>query len=98
MNVSRRTFTRQFKHEAVRLSSQPDRTVKQVALELGVPLKQLYRWRSKYAEHGAEAFPGSGRLVPADDEVVRLRRQVAELQMERDILKKAAAWFAKQQL
>jgi transposase len=65
---------------------------------LGIAEKMLYRWRSEQLHEGADAFRGNGRRTAEEDELVRLRRENAELKMERDILKKAAAWFAKQQL
>ena len=93
-----RKFTKEFKQEAVRLSQESNKTLKQIAEELGITAKVLSRWRGEQAHEGADAFRGQGRRAAAEAEVVRLRREVAELQMERDILKKAAAWFAKQQL
>lgn len=94
----RRTFTKEFKQEAVRLSDQPGKGVQQAALDLGIPVKFLYRWRQAVAREGAEAFRGHGHRLATEAELVALRRENAELRMERDILKKAAAWFAKQQL
>lgn len=93
-----RKFTKEFKQEAVRLSLESSKTVEQVAEDLGITAKILSRWRADQARQGTDAFRGQGRRAAAEAEVVRLRREVAELQMERDILKKAAAWFAKQQL
>jgi len=93
-----RKFTKEFKLEAVQLSLASNKTVKQVAEELGVPAKTLERWRSEQTRQGVDAFRGNGRRTTAEEELARLRRENAELTMERDILKKAAAWFAKQQL
>lgn len=96
--LARRTFTKEFKLHAVQLSEKPGKTVQQAATELGIPVKFLYRWRHEVADRGADAFRGHGQRASTEADVVRLQRQVAELTMERDILKKAAAWFAKQQL
>jgi len=96
--MTRRRFTKEFKQEAVRLSEQPNKGVQQVAADLGLPVKFLYRWRYAVAREGADAFRGHGHRLASEAELVELRRKVAELTMERDILKKAAAWFAKQQL
>lgn len=93
-----RKFTKEFKQEAVRLSLDSDKTVRQIAQELGVTEKILSRWRCALAKEGEDAFRGQGRRTAAEAELAALRRENAELKMERDILKKAAAWFAKQQL
>jgi transposase len=93
-----RKFTRDFKLEAVQLSQKSGKSIRQVALDLGIPVDTLEYWRQQHARAGKEAFRGQGHRTAADLELRRLRQQVAELEMERDILKKAAAWFAKQQL
>ena len=94
---SRRKFSREFKQEAVALSRQPGMTVKRAAADLDVPENTLHRWRRERTQDGADAFRGNGRLRPAEEEVARLRRENAELRTEREILKKAAAYFAKHQ-
>lgn len=96
--MTRRRFTKEFKREAVRLSEQPDKGVHRVAADLGIPVKFLYRWRYAVAREGEDAFRGHGHRLASESELAALRRENAELRMERDILKKAAAWFAKQQL
>ena len=95
---SNRKYTPEFKREAVALSQQANKSVRQVAQELGITEKLLSRWRSEQAHQGTEAFRGHGRRTTTEEELLRLRREVAELKMERDILKKAAVWFAKHQL
>ena len=92
--TTQRKFTKEFKLEAVALSNQPGTTVIQVARDLGIRVKDLYRWRHELAEAPTEAFPGQGRRRPEDAELARLRRENAQLKMERDILKKATAFFA----
>ena len=91
----RQRFTREFKAEAVRLLKHSGRPGVEIAQELGIRRNQLYKWAEQLDQRGDGAFPGSGRRSAADDEVVRLRREVAQLKEERDILKKAAAYFAK---
>jgi transposase len=91
-------YSKEFKAEAVALLNRPGMTVAQAARDLGVAESQLYKWRKAVNAHGTGAFPGKGNLVPQDEELRRLRRQVEELRMERDILKKAAAYFAKDQV
>jgi transposase len=94
--VVRRKFTKEYKVEAVRLSRQPAMTVVKAARDLGIRAKDLYRWRGELAEAPAEAFPGKGRRRVSEEELERLRRENEQLRMEREILKKATAFFASQ--
>ena len=94
--MKRQKFTREFKVEAVRLTEESDLTVRELAQELGIHANTLYRWRSEYLEAGEEAFPGQGKLTGEDEELRRLRRELARVREERDILKKAVAFFAKE--
>jgi transposase len=91
---TRRKFTPEFKAEAVALSRQAGMTVAKAASDLGLSEGSLHRWRAEIDQHGGEAFPGNGRLRPAEEELARLRRENVQLRMERDILKKATAFFA----
>jgi len=95
---TRRIYDKQFKLEAVRLSRREDMTLPRAAKDLGIPLKLLYRWRHDLKHQGPDAFRGHGHRTGEQAELERLRRENETLRMERDILKKAAAWFAKQQL
>jgi transposase len=95
--MTRRKFARSFKLEAVRLSEREDMTIPQAAADLGVPLKMLYRWRHELRERGEDAFRGNGRQTAGEERIAQLERQVAVLTTERDILKKAAAYFAQHQ-
>ena len=97
MSKERRKYTREFKLEAVRLSNESDKPVVEVAHDLGIDVKLLYRWRGRYRNHGEQAFPGSGQLTEPDEELRRLRRELETVQQERDILKKALAIFSKEQ-
>ena len=91
----RRQYDRAFKREAVRLSHDPDRTVAQVARDLGINENNLWRWRKKFAEGGESAFPGIGHQSPEQEELRRLRRELVNVTEERDILKKALAVFSR---
>jgi transposase len=91
-------FTREFKQEAVKLSRQPGNSVRQVAGNLDIPPRTLELWRRKQALQGDAAFSGDVHRTPAELKIRELERRLAEVMTERDILKKAAAWFAKQQL
>lgn len=87
----RRRYDREFKVEAVRLSLEPGRSLAGVARDLGVSENLLHAWRAKLKREGAAAFPGKGHQTGEQEEVRRLRRQLAEVTEERDILKKALA-------
>jgi transposase len=91
---SRRRFTREYKQEAVQLVTQRGVTIAQAARDLGLNPNVLRKWVREQASDPAHAFPGEGQQKPEQAELTRLRREVAKLKMERDILKKAAAWFA----
>ncbi len=92
----RKTFTPDFKREAVQLLESGSRPASQIARELGIKRNQLYKWQSELKTRGAVAFPGSGMRRKASDDVSRLKQELARMTEERDILKKAAAYFAKE--
>jgi len=92
----RRKYDREFKVEAVKLATEKGRTVAEVARNLGIHENLLYKWREKYTEDMAHAFPGKGRLKPAEEELRRAKRALADVTQERDILKKALAIFSKE--
>jgi transposase len=91
---TRRRFSREFKVEAVKLVCERGVTVSQAARDLDVHVNVLRGWVKAHREDPAHAFPGLGQQKPEAAELTRLRREVARLKMERDILKKAAAYFA----
>jgi transposase len=95
MAEKRRRFSREFKLEAVRLATTGDRSVAQVARELGIRADMLHKWER---ETGAksDAFPGNGNLSAQEAEIRRLRHELATVREKRDILKKATAFFAKE--
>lgn len=95
MAERRRKYDAEFKREAVRLTEQGGKSVVEVAQDLGVPENQLYRWRRAMALDGAAAFPGKGRMKPMEEENRRLKRELAGVAEERDILKKALAFFSR---
>jgi transposase len=94
--MGRRKFTPEFKLEAVKLVRERGVTVRQAAADLGLHENVLRKWVKDAREHGAQAFPGQGRMRADDAEVARLRRELAKTKAERDILKKAIAYFAKE--
>jgi transposase len=93
--MGRRTFSREYKLEAVRLVRDRGVSVAQASRDLGVHENVLGKWVKDWDADPKQAFPGLGQMKPEQAELERLRREVAKLKAERDILKKAAAYFAK---
>ncbi len=93
--MQRRKFSREYKLEAVKLVRERGGSVAQAARDLDVHENVLRKWVREYGSDPAQAFPGSGQMKPEQLEIERLRKEVAKLKAERDILKKAAAYFAK---
>jgi transposase len=94
----RRTFSREFKLEAVKLVTERGVAVAQAAKDLDVHENVLRKWVRELRAEPQEAFPGNGKQKAQAAEIARLRKEVAKLKMERDILKKAAAYFAKESM
>ncbi len=92
--MERRTFTREFKLEAVQLIRERGVTMAQAARDLGVHGTVLRRWVQEGVADSQQAFLGQGQMKPERAEVARLRREVIKLKAERDILEKSAAYFA----
>ena len=96
MARKRRTYTAEFKVEAVKLIRERGVSVAQAGRDLGVHENVLRKWVKDFAADPQHAFPGQGQMKPEQLEIERLRREVIKLKAERDILKKAAAYFAKE--
>ncbi len=94
--MERRKFTREFKLEAVRLIKDRGVSYVQASQDLNVHVSQLREWVKKLAGDPQHAFPGHGQMKPEQLEIARLKREVIKLKAERDILKKAAAYFARE--
>lgn len=92
---SRRKYTKEFKKESVEYLKNSGKPTTQVAAELGINSNMLGRWKREYQEHEEKAFPGNGN--PIEAELVNLRKELADVKMERDILKKAVTIFSKEQ-
>jgi len=90
---ARRKFNKEFKNDAVNLLESSNKTATAIAEELGIPRDALCRWRKELNDTTKQAFTGHG--TPRDEEIARLKKENAELKMERDILKKAMAIFSK---
>ncbi len=91
----RKTYTREFKIEAVRMTTEGGIKVAQAARELGINENTLHLWRRQFREWGAGPNAGKEALSQAE-EIQRLRKELAMVREERDFLKKAAVWLAKE--
>ena len=92
----RRTFSKEFKQDAVSLVIDQGYNCVDAAKSLGVHDKTLSRWVKEYKDDGEVAFRGNGRLRPEQEELRQLREENKRLKMEKEILKKAAVFFAKE--
>jgi transposase len=95
---TRRQFSREFKLEAVKLVAERGVSISQAARDLDLGETVLRRWVRELTMDPQQAFPGNGVMKPEQAEIERLRKEVSKLKMERDILKKAAAYFAKESM
>src|SRR5215468_2425068 len=96
MARKRRTYTPEFKAEAVKLVTQQGYSVAEAARRLGLNENLIRNWKQALETNGEHAFPGHGNLSPLEEEDRRLREENKRLLAERDILKKAAAFFARE--
>lgn len=94
MPRKRSTYTAEFKLQAVRMVTDQKLAVAEAARRLDVGGNPLRTWKKAFEERGNDAFPGHGNPTPADDELRRLRAENVRLRAERDLLTKAAAYFA----
>ena len=94
MKKSKRTYTREFKLEALRLLETSGKNAAQIERDLGIGAGCLSRWKRKFSADGEQAFPGHGHLTPEQEHLRQLERENEILRQERDILKKAVAIFS----
>jgi transposase len=94
MKKTRRTYTPEFKREALGLLETSDKSAAQIERDLGISAGCLSRWKREMAQNGAEAFPGQGHLTSEQEYIRQLERENELLRQERDILKKAVAIFS----
>ncbi len=90
----RKRYSAEFKRQAIRRANEEGVTDVLVAEELGINARQLRRWRDAAKRDGEEAFPGQGNA--RDQELMQLKRKLAKVEQERDFLREAAAYFAKE--
>jgi transposase len=95
MSKKRRNYTREFKQEALQLWETCGKSAQQIEDNLGITHGLLYKWRRDAQQAGEDAFPGHGKVNASDAEMHQLRRELAEMREERDILKKAVAIFSR---
>ena len=93
---TRKRYTREFKQDAVRLVTKEGYNLAEAARNLGIDRRMLGRWVKEFEQDESEAFRGNGKLTTEQEELRRLRDENRRLKMERDILKKATAFFAKE--
>ena len=91
----RKTYDGQFKQDAVNLVNQGGRKVSEVARDLGIEGNTLHRWKRESSTEGSGAFPGKGHQTALEEENRRLRRELEQTKEDREILKKALAFFSK---
>jgi len=92
MSEMRNKYDEEFKKNAVKLSYASPKSIRQAAEDLGISENRLYAWRKKYTADGDKT-----RFATMEEEMKALRLENAQLKMERDMLKKATAYFAKHQ-
>jgi len=97
MEGNRRNYSEEFKKNAVGHSLTSEKTVVEVAQDLGISHSNLNRWRAQYRKNGELSFPGNGkqRLTPQEEEIRRLKKELYDVRQERDTLKKALANITK---
>lgn len=94
MAKEQKSYTKEFKVEAVRLVQSSEKSQAQIARDLGIGDSTLSHWRKELEDHRGDAFPGSGHQTPLEEENRHLRRENEILRQERDILKKAVSIFS----
>lgn len=95
MGEKNRHFSREFKINAVQLVTEKKMTVRQVAEELDIHPNLLQIWKGRFLKEGEKAFHGKGQIAPEKAELRKLRKELEKVKEERDILKKAVAFFSK---
>jgi len=93
--MSTRNYDREFKINSIKLYRESQKSMPQICKDLGIPVSTFNGWLKEFEAHGEESFPGSGKLKLCNEELYRLKKQLAEVTMERDILKKAIAIFSR---
>lgn len=98
MTEERKSYSRQFKMDAVKLVTEQGYRITEAARNLDINPNLLGKWRNQLVSESDESFPGKGHMTPENEELNRLRKENKRLRMEHEILKKAAAFFAKESM
>ena len=93
---TRKSYSKEFKLDAVSLVTEQNYKIAEAARSLGISSNMLGRWIKEQQEEGTHAFRGNGKLTPEQEEIRRLREENKRLKMDKDILKKATVFFAKE--
>lgn len=97
MQKKTKTYTKEFRLEAVQLVQASGKSQAQIARDLGVADSTLSHWCKQMTEHGSDAFPGKGHQTPQEEEIRHLKRELEVVRQERDVLKKAIGIFSQHQ-
>ncbi len=95
MSEGSRSYDKEFKLNAVALVKNSKKSQRQIAFDLGVPLTTLHQWIKNYEKDGVDSFRGKGVISASNEEMFKLKKELADVKLERDILKKAVAIFSK---
>jgi transposase len=98
MTTERKSYSKQFKIDAVKLVTEGGYKITEASRNLEINPNVLRRWKDQLKCDSDQAFPGKGHMTPEKEELQRLREENKRLRMEREILKKAAAFFAKESM
>jgi transposase len=97
MSKKRRSYSREFKQETVRLAESSEKSILQIERDLDIPHGLLNKWKGQLNQDGQQARLDQSRLIKSDEELRQLRKENELLRQERDILKKALAIFTQRQ-
>ena len=97
MTRTQRTFTKEFKLEAVQLAKSSQKSLTQITNDLGIADSTLHHWCKQFDEQGEQSFVGSGHQLPREEDLRQLKRENELLRQERDVLKKAIGIFSRDQ-
>jgi len=98
MTTKKKSYSKQFKIDAVKLVTEQGYKASEAARNLGIHPNVLRHWVNRFKTDSNDAFPGKGHMTPEKEELNRLRKENKRLRMEHEILKKATAFFAKESM
>lgn len=93
MSEKRKTYDKEFKLSAIKMIVEGGMKVSQVSKDLGINENSLHNWKRAYLLDQQNVFPGKGKMKPEEEELRRVKKELARITMERDILKKAIGYF-----